>query len=60
MTKKEKNKKLPCKKHSRKMDADVKKIYQNVMQDNLDLRDEDNFDINIVKCIKIKKYSKKT
>jgi hypothetical protein len=60
MAKKEKNKKLPCKKHSRKMDADVKKIYQNVMQDNLDLRDEDNFDINIVKCIKIKKYSKKT
>ena len=60
MEKKKKNKKLPCKKHSRKMDADVKKIYQNVMQDNLDLRDEDNFDINIVKCIKIKKYSKKT
>lgn len=60
MAKKEKNKKLPCKKHSRKMDADVKKVYQNVMQDNLDLRDEDNFDINIVKCIKIKKYSKKT
>ena len=60
MAKKEKNKKLPCKKHSRKMDTDVKKIYQNVMQDNLDLRDEDNFDINIVKCIKIKKYSKKT
>jgi hypothetical protein len=60
MAKKEKNKKLPCKKHSRKMDADVKRVYQNVMQDNLDLRDEDNFDINIVKCIKIKKYSKKT
>ena len=56
MAKKEKNKKLPCKKHSRKMDADVKKIYQNVMQKNLELRVEDNFDINIVKYRKIKKY----
>ena len=52
MAKKEKSKKLPCKKHSRKMDADVKKIYQNVMKDKLDFGDDKNFDMKLKKCIK--------
>ena len=53
MAKKEKNKKLPCKKHSRKMDADVKRVYQNVMKDKLEWRDDGDFGIKIEKCIKI-------
>ena len=52
MAKKEKNKKLPCKKHSRKMDVDVKRVYQNVMKDKLDLQDDDKVEKNICKCIK--------
>ena len=52
MKRKRENKKLPYKKHSRKMDADVKKIYQNVMKDKLDFGDDKNFDMKLKNCIK--------
>lgn len=34
------------------MDAEVKKNYQNVMNDKLDLQDDDKVEKNICKCIK--------
>lgn len=52
MNRKKESKKLPCKKHSRKISADVKKIYQNVMKDKLDFGDDKNFDMKFKKCIK--------
>ena len=52
MKRKRENKKLPYKKHSRKMDAEVKKIYQNIMKGKLDLKDDDKAEKNICLCFK--------
>ena len=52
MNKKKENKKVPCKKHSRKISAEVKKIYQNILKDNLDLLDDSKVERNICKCVK--------